>query len=147
MTRKIVNSKSILIAIWINTNVIIYTSKGSFQLFNKFSKHDLIGLVLTTFSKGFSIKQLNLFSSQIINCYNYSQILCTDFQNQRGYACRKSIFTKIITFHKNARSIPEMSNILSLAYRKTLSPTQELSNDWNKTQSCIHGTSWSLPSW
>lgn len=49
-------------------------------------------------------------------------------------------FTKIITFHENAKSISEMSNLLSLAYRKTPSPTQELSNDWNKIQSCIHGT-------
>lgn len=50
-------------------------------------------------------------------------------------------FMKIITFQENAKSISEMSNLLSLTYRKTPSPTQELSNDWNKIQSCIHGTS------
>lgn len=50
-------------------------------------------------------------------------------------------FMKIITFQENAESILEMTNLLSLTYRKTPSPTQELSNDWNKIQSCIHGIS------
>lgn len=59
--KKPVNTNSILIVIWADTNGIVYTSKASFQLYCKFSKHDWIGLVLTMFSKAFSIKQLEFF--------------------------------------------------------------------------------------